>query len=40
MRYLRGVDLPGWVMDDWWIHHGVSVLEVRYLRGVWIYLGG
>ena len=27
------MDLPGCVMDDWWNHHGVSVLEVRYLRG-------
>ena len=27
------MDLPGCVMDDWWTHHGVSILEVRYLRG-------
>ena len=25
------MDLPRYAMDDWWNHHGVSVLEVRYL---------
>ena len=33
--YLRWcVYLPGYVMDDWWNHHGVINNEVRYSRGV------